>query len=408
MKCLLIACFLLFASQQAASQDTVRVMTYNLLQYYPSSNYTRDQYFRTVVRSVDPDILVVQEIDTAEAVQNFLVNVLDAVAPGAYLPGVFVDGFDSENAIFYKTEEFEFVENMPIKTALRDINQFTVRHLASDRLIMIYSLHLKASAVESVKRGMEVDSLRKVTNALPAGTDFMVLGDFNIYGSDESAYQKLIEVDAGNEGHFIDPQTMTGIWNDTAYAQFHTQSPRTRSFGYGATGGLDDRFDMILISKAAIEPGGIVFIPNSYRAFGNDGQHYNDSINRRPNAAVADSIADALHAASDHLPVIAEFALDPAVEVERNSVPDENFLFPNYPNPFNPTTAFSFRLSAFNNVRLSVFDMLGREVAVLVNEKKAAGNYTVTWDASGFPSGVYLCRLTAGAYVETRGVLLMK
>ncbi len=83
-------------------------------------------------------------------------------------------------------------------------------------------------------------------------------------------------------------------------------------------------------------------------------------------------------------------------------------LFQNYPNPFNPATIINFRVSVAGSVRLSIFDILGREVAVLVNENKYAGSYSVQWNAEGVPSGVYFCRLKAGSYVQTKKLVMQK
>ncbi len=83
-------------------------------------------------------------------------------------------------------------------------------------------------------------------------------------------------------------------------------------------------------------------------------------------------------------------------------------LLQNYPNPFNPTTKFEFRISNFEFVKLSIFDLLGREVAVLVNEEKPAGIHSIQWNAMHMPSGVYFYRLTAGAYTQTRQMILIK
>ncbi len=86
----------------------------------------------------------------------------------------------------------------------------------------------------------------------------------------------------------------------------------------------------------------------------------------------------------------------------------------NYPNPFNPTTNFGLQIADFGFVKISVFDLLGREVAVLVNEEKSPGSYTVTWDAGGYSSGVYFytmhIRSPSGAslFHSTRSMLLMK
>lgn len=83
-------------------------------------------------------------------------------------------------------------------------------------------------------------------------------------------------------------------------------------------------------------------------------------------------------------------------------------LYQNFPNPFNPETVVSFQLSAVSDVRLVVYDLLGREVAMLVNERKTAGRYDVKFDGSRLSSGVYIYRLTAGNSVETRKMVLTK
>jgi hypothetical protein len=90
------------------------------------------------------------------------------------------------------------------------------------------------------------------------------------------------------------------------------------------------------------------------------------------------------------------------------SAPTDFSLLQNYPNPFNPTTTISFRVPNLANVSLKMFDMLGKEVAVLVNEHLAPGTYEATFDGSNLPSGVYFCRLQSGTYLETRKVVLQK
>ena len=89
-------------------------------------------------------------------------------------------------------------------------------------------------------------------------------------------------------------------------------------------------------------------------------------------------------------------------------IPQEYSLQQNYPNPFNPSTAISYQLSANTFVSLKVFDMLGREVATLVNEVQKAGTYSTTWNASGFGSGIYFCKMQAGSFSETKKLVLMK
>ncbi|HLP15911.1 MAG TPA: glycoside hydrolase family 3 N-terminal domain-containing protein, partial [Bacteroidota bacterium] len=94
--------------------------------------------------------------------------------------------------------------------------------------------------------------------------------------------------------------------------------------------------------------------------------------------------------------------------VEASSVPEEFGLRQNYPNPFNPSTTISFSLPAKSFVTLSVFDVEGRDVATLVSGEMNAGRYTRQWSAEGVPSGMYFYRLRAGAYTETKKLLLIR
>jgi hypothetical protein len=83
-------------------------------------------------------------------------------------------------------------------------------------------------------------------------------------------------------------------------------------------------------------------------------------------------------------------------------------LAQNYPNPFNPVTNIEFQIPGSKFVILKIFNVLGEEVANLVNEAKPAGRSTVTWNAAGFSNGVYFYRLQAGGFSETRKLILMK
>jgi PKD repeat protein len=83
-------------------------------------------------------------------------------------------------------------------------------------------------------------------------------------------------------------------------------------------------------------------------------------------------------------------------------------LSQNYPNPFNPKTVVSSQLSVASNVKLVVYDLLGREIAVLVNERRSAGSYRDMFDGSGLASGVYVYRLMAGSFVQSRKMILVK
>ncbi len=93
--------------------------------------------------------------------------------------------------------------------------------------------------------------------------------------------------------------------------------------------------------------------------------------------------------------------------------PTSYALGQNYPNPFNPTTAVNYQIpmtksQPATHTTLKIYNVLGQEVAVLVDEVKEPGYYSVTWDASEMASGVYFYRLTAGSFTATRSMMLLK
>ena len=90
------------------------------------------------------------------------------------------------------------------------------------------------------------------------------------------------------------------------------------------------------------------------------------------------------------------------------SLPSDFALHQNYPNPFNPTTIINFQLPIDNYVTIKVYDLLGREVATLVDEEKVPGTYTVAWNGSGHASGVYFYRLITDSFVDVKKLVLLK
>lgn len=495
-KSFLLLCLLLLPWLSVAQTHTL--MSYNLLNYPGSDTTTRNPYYRTIFQSIKPDIIAVQEIQSQAGVDGFLNNVLNADTV-LYAAGVFINGPDTDRAIFYKTQYFTFISNTSIPTTLRDINEFKVVHNLTQDTLRLYTVHLKASTGSSneLQRLAEVTTLRGVTDGLDTNSHFIVLGDFNIYSSNEPAFQKLLN--QSTTGYFIDPLNLTGTFNQSAYARHHTQSTRTRSFGGGATGGLDDRFDMILVSRTLFDSSGVYYIPGSTIPYGNDGFHYNDSINKPPNNTVGQLVADALHYASDHLPVVARFEFDNVIpvefpvftasvhnrdvhinwstlaelnnagfEIERMerpagewralgfvqgmgttnqvsyyefwdygvpvgsysyrykqfdsngsysysqtleiviSPPDEFVLYQNYPNPFNPSTVIRYQIPDAGFVRLSVYDVLGSEIEILMNEYQQSGFYEVEFYSDNVASGIYVLGLHYGGRILTRKMVVLK
>ena len=96
------------------------------------------------------------------------------------------------------------------------------------------------------------------------------------------------------------------------------------------------------------------------------------------------------------------------VDANASQLPEHLFLHQNYPNPFNPTTVVEFDLPTTSPVSVTVYSLLGQEVAVLVSSTLSAGHHRVEWNAAGFPSGVYICRLDAASQSATRKFVLLR
>jgi hypothetical protein len=90
------------------------------------------------------------------------------------------------------------------------------------------------------------------------------------------------------------------------------------------------------------------------------------------------------------------------------TAPKEFSLSQNYPNPFNPTTSFKYQIATAGHVSLKIYDVLGREVALIVDEQKDPGEYNVTWDASSYSSGVYFFKLQAGTFTDVKKMLIVR
>jgi hypothetical protein len=93
---------------------------------------------------------------------------------------------------------------------------------------------------------------------------------------------------------------------------------------------------------------------------------------------------------------------------EPDILPSDYNLFQNYPNPFNPSTRIKYDLPEESAVSLGIYNLLGEKVADLINSRQPAGRHETVWNAAGYPSGIYICRIEAGNFISVRKLLLLK
>lgn len=375
----LLLVFVLSVSKCIGQNYEAKIMSWNVLNWPSNTNLVTDTTnrcpaYRTVVNYIAPDVLITMENTSVNSPIWFLDQVMNT-GPLHYEKGTYINGYDTDNAIYYRDSLFDFLGNHPIQTALRDINQFTLRYKATGDTLLIYSLHLKASLGFETERGAEVDNLRQVTNALPAGTNFIVGGDFNVYEAAEPAYVKLLQDNTGDDGNFLDVLHLTGVWNNYNYRDYHTQSTHVGTAGGFSGGGLDDRFDMILYSNAVAQPGGAYYVPGSYLNVGNDGNHFNQDINNGTNTSVPSAVADALFTTSDHIPITMtlRFGDTSGIDAVQNNATDVNV----YPDPIESNSKIRFDIQKKCNFSYSVSDCAGRVIMQSGSEVYVPGEHIV-------------------------------
>jgi endonuclease/exonuclease/phosphatase family metal-dependent hydrolase len=307
----------------------LRIVNYNIMVYPNVDVSGRNPHFRAVMAPVSPDIVVVQEMNTAAGVDSFRINVLNVLEPGQWSSAPFINGNDSDNAFFYKASKVAFLGQWawypnPL-TNLRLVNCYRVKpagYSAGSAELRIYSQHLKAgtAAQDKTDRRNEAAGIRDSMNAMPPGTHAILMGDFNLYTSAELAYQKLLESQADNDGRLYDPFNLlnqTQAWHDDgSFSLIHTQSPCLACpSGSYATGGLDDRFDLFLPTYNMNNGEGLELLVSTYKTVGNDGQHLNKNITDSPTIPEGAAYANSLWMASDHMPIRTDIQLPARIGV---------------------------------------------------------------------------------------------
>ncbi|MBC8202197.1 MAG: hypothetical protein H8E91_00040 [Planctomycetes bacterium] len=302
----------------------IRVMSYNSAQFNGDAN-AMSQVLQAATAddshgfAIPVSIFIFQEVDEAQ------LSTLQSVVGPDYTLATFTDQNDSSwggaQAMFYLSTQF--IENTALHS---DIFTGAGRHAdrwalnVSDytgKRIYVYSMHLKAStgADNQETRRAGAESIRDDMSTLPTGSHIIVAGDMNFYSPSEPAYDWFL---APGIGQLVDPLGNGNSWSGGSNALKHTQSPLLNQNGGLIGGGLDDRFDFQFVSPSLIDGGGFDLISGTYRTLGNDGNHYNQAINAGNNyyfpgdTPRGNALADALIAASDHLPLIADYQV-PAV-----------------------------------------------------------------------------------------------
>ena len=375
-------------------------MFYNVLNYPLQLPANRIQHLDVILNDYQPDLFMVCELNS-EAGANDILQSLQNINPD-FLRATFVfntsdDAIGNQNElqqmVYYDSTKFILESEAVVTTVFRDFNHYRFKLNTTDQVsnpvyLDLFVTHLKSSSGSTNQnhRLTMVNDLVTYLSGFPSNSNVVLAGDLNLYTSSEPAFQELI--DATNNITFEDPANRVGSWsNNTSYLDVFTQSTRTTSSLGGASGGFDDRFDFILTSDNMDTNPELSFVPNSYKAYGNNnnGSCYNSEINSAncSGPEYNQTIRDALYYMSDHLPVVLELQTNKTLNlqeqeiVKRIKIVGSNII------------DNSLRLSigdAFENVQsFTIYNVMGQEL----KEIKIDDRSFVDINVSYLPSGIY-------------------
>lgn len=315
----------------ATTRAQLRVVNYNIAQLRGDALALEDVFAALAADdkpgfATAPAILALDEV---RAVDRPMIEALvDAAIPrGTYATATFTttpgeDGAGGAQMLLYRTDLLSEIvaDHVDLATgAGRKTDRWHLKLVGYDSplaSVWVYGGHLKAGSTpdDAAERLAGAQLIRDNADLLPVGAHVIYCGDFNIASSGEATYAEFL---LAGPGQAIDPLG-TGSWSGVANAIKQTQSPRDITADDLTGGGMDDRFDFQLPSAELHDGSGLSIMPGTYRAFGNDGQHYNDAINSGNNTyypgdiARSNALADDLFDGSDHIPVIVEYRV-PAI-----------------------------------------------------------------------------------------------
>jgi endonuclease/exonuclease/phosphatase family metal-dependent hydrolase len=400
----------------ALAQDTLTVMQYNLLYYgnyqsgfadcYETNNNTqrKDECIRTIVDYVKPDIFTVCEFGATQALQtDFLRHNLNINGANYWQSDNIINYANSNiiNHIFYDSRKMGLKKHVALRTNPRDTDVYelylkTPGLAAGDtvKLVCIVAHPKAGMGYEGQRRALMQIAMDYVNQHYPTD-NVLIMGDFNMYGASESGYRLLTQTYSNPSICFMDPLANVGgvgEWtSNNQFTAFHTQSTRSYSNECFSSGGLDDRFDFILMAdEIAFSYNHLRYVQGSYHAVGNDGRHFNMSVNHGNNTAVPTEVADALFDGSDHLPVTMKIAVDAHLGVENNEA--QSLYATVAPNPATDQAIVNFFNPMQGQVQFELYSLQGQLM------QSAAGDFSegsqgFELSLEGLTKGFYLLRI---------------
>jgi exonuclease III len=384
--------FLLIVSINSFGQESFTIMQYNLLYYgsYTSfctqSNNNIDdkaEYLASIIDYYQPDIFTVNEMASSQyAVNHLLGNALNVNGVNHYRAAAILNNDDSDiiNMLYYNNTLFELLSQESVSTEIRDINIYQLRHLglAEDIRFRVVVMHLKAGSYQEdqADRNMMTSELMDYLSDVTDKRNYILAGDFNVQSDSENAFQNLVSPAAGNIV-FVDPINQLGQWNNNySMRYYHTQSTHDSDEGCPSYGGMDDRFDFILVSDDVMTgENDLLYVEDSYFVAGQDGNRFNGSLISPSNSSAPSEVINAMYEFSDHLPVLASFEIGNSNNILSSDY-NANFTITSW-TLSQQTIEFTWDMEVPEVLNLELYNMLGQKLSTNTIHPEAHGKLTM-------------------------------
>lgn len=399
-------------------QTRIKTMMYNLLNYSSGTvSQNKTPFLRTILDEVNPDIFMVCELIN-ETGSDYMFN--NAIRPhnADFEKATFQfnqsGSANLQQMVYYNSKKMTLESSNVIVADTRDINHYTFKlkteNVATNPiLIEVYVTHLKASTGSSnrQRRLASAEDFVVDTNSLASNSYVLFAGDFNFYTSNEEGYQRII--DGGNPIVMIDPidrpadpfpnnpnvsnpfqdypSSSSFFWRNSSFADIHSQSTRASNNGLidqsGSTGGLDDRFDFILMSQNFNTSSDLFYVNNSYQTIGNNGNCYNSSINdTNCSGSYSQNLRDALIEFSDHLPIVME------IETPENTLSIDNYTQVKFFNSNITQDYLNISINESSNIKqINIYNINGQLVKTI--DVKNRFETSLPIDVQQLSNGIY-------------------
>lgn len=420
--------FILFLSSLTAMSqewDTLRFMTYNLLYYGEVTSFCttsnndineKDTYFKSIAKHVKPDLLLVNEMGASIVYADRIIEkVLNTDGVNRYKRAPIQNNSFSDlvNGVFYDKSKLALLKQDKLTQASNgssivraiDICTFYYKDpnlgpTSDTTFLYLVGMHLKAGSSSSDVSARDIATssvMEYLMDHYPPGY-YITAGDMNVGGSSEQAFQNFLA--SSNGDYAMRDPLISGSWSSSSsFAYAHTQSTHTES-GCHSGGGLDDRFDIVLLSRQILDDSGAVrYVEDSYKTVGNDGNHYNQSILQGSNNSVPSAVLGALYEMSDHLPVRLDLRFK-RLQQDSDTIPT-SVVRPVQNDWYIRMVDHHLQISGLGaEDRILVSDLTGR----VHHDARSDGRSVVA--VNGFEPGVYIVTVSNEAMRKTEKVFI--